>query len=382
MKRHAEIAGGGIGGLGSAVMLARQGWTVRVHERSPEIREIGTGIYIKNNAIEVLEEIGIFDHLVPNGVKLERSQVVDRAGHIVQDRALTGKTRVHAFLRQTLIEALRDAAEQAGVEIVTGSTAVAADSRGELLLGDGRRFRADLVIAADGVRSKLRDSLGVGGSYRWLPTIVNRYLIPSREITPDRVTREHWSDRCRIGITPCGDDLTYVYQVCPEWGEAAAALPNDVAFWSSAFPRLRRVFEILSQTEASRHKFSMVRCPRWQKGRVAVIGDAAHGLPPTLGQGVGLTLMNARALVVALGRNRAVEEALPAWEAAIRGISDKTQRWAMRYDFFTRQWPTPLWFMRPAIIWAFRAVPALNRRMRVADQGLSLTALEARVFGK
>lgn len=382
MKRHAEIAGGGIGGLGSAVMLARKGWSVRVHERSPEIREIGTGIYIKNNAIEVLEEIGIFERLIPNGVKLERSQVVDRAGHIVQDRALAGRTRVHAFLRQALIEALRDAAEEAGVEIVTGSTATAADPAGELLLEDGRRLRADLVIAADGVRSKLRDSLGVGGSYRWLPTIVNRYLIPSREITPDRVTREHWSNRCRIGITPCGDDLTYVYQVCPEWDEAAAVLPNDVAFWSSAFPRLRRVFEILSQTEASRHKFSLVRCPRWQKGRVAVIGDAAHGLPPTLGQGVGLTLMNARALTVALGRNRAVEEALPAWEAAIRGISDKTQRWAMRYDFFTRQWPTPLWFMRPAIIWAFRAVPALNRRMRVADQGLSLTALEARVFGK
>jgi 2-polyprenyl-6-methoxyphenol hydroxylase-like FAD-dependent oxidoreductase len=363
-------------------MLARKGWTVRVHERSPEIREIGTGIYIKNNAIEVLEEIGIFDRLVANGVRLERSQVVDRAGHIVQDRALAGKTRVHAFLRQTLIEALRDAAEQAGVEIVTGSTATAADPTGELLLDDGRRLRADLVIAADGVRSKLRDSLGVGGSYRWLPTIVNRYLIPSREITPDRVTREHWSNRCRIGISPCGNDLTYVYQVCPEWDESAAALPNNIAFWSNAFPRLRRVFEILSQTEASRHKFSMVRCPRWQKGCVAVIGDAAHGLPPTLGQGVGLTLMNARALAVAVGRNRPVEEALPAWEAAVRGISDSTQRWAMRYDFFTRQWPTPLWFMRPAIIWAFRAVPALNRRMRVADQGLSLTALEARVFGK
>jgi 2-polyprenyl-6-methoxyphenol hydroxylase-like FAD-dependent oxidoreductase len=363
-------------------MLAQQGWTVRVHERSPEIREVGTGIFIKNNAIEVLEDIGIFDRLMPTGVKLERSQVLDRSGHIMQDRALAGKSRVHAFLRQTLIEVLREAAERAGVEIVTGSTAIAADRAGDLLLADGRRLRADLVIAADGVRSKIRDSLGVGGSHRWLPTIVNRYLISSREITPDLVTREHWSNRCRIGITPCANDLTYVYQVCPEWDETAIALPNNVAFWSSAFPRLRPVFEILSQTEASRHNFSVVRCPRWQKGRVAIIGDAAHGLPPTLGQGVGLTLMNSRALVVALGRNRAVEDALPAWETAVRAISDKTQRWAMRYDFFTRQWPTPLGFMRPAIVWAFRAVPALNRRMRIADHGLKLSALESRVLGE
>jgi 2-polyprenyl-6-methoxyphenol hydroxylase-like FAD-dependent oxidoreductase len=287
------------------------------------------------------------------------------------------RSRVHAFLRQTLIEVLRDAAERAGVEIVTGSTAIAADPTGELLLEGGQRLRADLVIAADGVRSKVRDSLGVGGSYKCLPTIVNRYLVPSREITPDPVTREHWSNRCRIGITPCGNDLTYIYQVCPEWDKAAMALPSNVAFWSGAFPRLRREIEILSQTEASQHNCSIVRCPSWQKGSVAVIGDAAHGLPPTLGQGVGLTLMNARALAVVLARSRTVAEALPAWEAAMRFISDRTQRWAMRYDFFTRQWPTPLWFVRPAIIWAFRSLPALNRRMRIADQGLGLTALES-----
>jgi 2-polyprenyl-6-methoxyphenol hydroxylase-like FAD-dependent oxidoreductase len=376
MRRHAEIAGGGIAGLSSAMMLAQQGWTVRVHERSPEIREVGTGIYLKNNAIEVLEETGVFDRLIPNGVKLERSQVLDRDGRIMQDRALVEKSRVHAFLRQTLIEVLRDAAERAGVEIVTGSTAIAADPTGELLLVSGQRLRADLVIAADGVRSKIRDSLGVGGSYKWLPTIVNRYLVRSREITPDLVTREHWSNRCRIGITPCGNDLTYIYQVCPEWDKAAMALPSNVAFWSGAFPRLRREIDILSQTEARRHNYSIVRCPSWQKGSVAVIGDAAHGLPPTLGQGVGLTLMNARALAVILARTRTVAEALPAWEVAMRFISDRTQRWAMRYDFFTRQWPTSLWFVRPAIILAFRSLPALNRRMRIADQGLRLTGLE------
>jgi 2-polyprenyl-6-methoxyphenol hydroxylase-like FAD-dependent oxidoreductase len=377
MKGHAEIAGGGIGGLGSAVTLARNGWTVRVHERSSEIREVGTGIYIKNNAIEVLGELGIFDRLAPRGLKLERSQVLDRDGRIMQDRALVDRSRVHAFLRQTLVEALRDAAEHAGVEIVTNSPAVAADPAGELLLENGRRLRADLVIAADGIRSRVRDSLDIGASYRSLPTVVNRYLIPSREITPEAITREHWSGRYRIGITPCAADLTYVYQVCPEWDKTAVALPSHVAFWSEAFPRLRRAIEVLSQAEATQHNFSIVKCPRWQKGRIAIIGDAAHGLPPTLGQGVGLTLMNAHALAAILGRSRTVEEALPAWEAAVRFISDRTQRWAVRYDFFTRQWPTSLWFLRPAIIWAFRSFPPLNRRMRIADQGLKLTAIEA-----
>jgi 2-polyprenyl-6-methoxyphenol hydroxylase-like FAD-dependent oxidoreductase len=373
MKGHAEVAGAGIGGLSCAIMLAQRGWTVCVHEQSPEIRELGTGIQLKNNAIEVLEEIGIFDRFVPHGFKLERARHRNPDGGLMQERVLAGKSRVYVFLRHTLMEILRLEAQRAGVEIVTSSRAVMADPAGWLLLDDGRRLAADLVIAADGAQSKLREQLAVGGSYRTLPTLANRFLIPSRDMTPEPVTTEHWSGRYRIGIMACGSDLSFVFQVCPEWDKTAGALPIDVACWSKAFPRLRREIEVLAQTAAIQHNFSIVQCPRWQTGRVAIIGDAAHGLPPTLGQGAGLTLMNAYALAVALDRHRSVDEALPAWESAVRFISDRTQAWAMRYDFFTRQWPESLWFVRPAIIRAFQ-LPALNRRMRIADQGLKLAS--------
>jgi hypothetical protein len=86
----------------------------------------------------------------------------------------------------------------------------------------------------------------------------------------------------------------------------------------------------------------------------------------------GLVLMNARALAMALDGRRPVEDALSAWETGIRTISDNAQRWALRYDALTRSWPRPLWFMRPAVLWAFRSIPALGRRMRMADQGMKL----------
>jgi hypothetical protein len=57
-------------------------------------------------------------------------------------------------------------------------------------------------------------------------------------------------------------------------------------------------------------------------------------------------------------------------------VSDKTQRWSLRYDFFSRQWPASLWFLRPPIIWAFRSLPSLTNRMRIADRGLNLPAME------
>jgi hypothetical protein len=60
----------------------------------------------------------------------------------------------------------------------------------------------------------------------------------------------------------------------------------------------------------------------------------------------------------------------------VRFIADNAQRWALRYDFLTRCWPEPLWFLRPAIIWAFRSIPSLGRRMRIADQGLKFVRKE------
>ena len=105
--RTALIAGGGIGGLSVATLLAQRGWQVRVLERGDGIREIGAGIYIKNNSIEVFEEMGVFDRLKPHGSALQWARVVDAQGKTIQIRDNhTGKARVWVFPRQALVETL------------------------------------------------------------------------------------------------------------------------------------------------------------------------------------------------------------------------------------------------------------------------------------
>src|SRR5882757_6753823 len=106
MQRHAEIAGGGIGGLGLGLMLARHGWTVRVHERSAEIREVGAGIYVKNNSIEVLEHYGIYPQLEPLGTKLQFARIRNAEGRVMQQRPLTGQSRYLVLPRQSLVDVL------------------------------------------------------------------------------------------------------------------------------------------------------------------------------------------------------------------------------------------------------------------------------------
>ena len=99
-----------------------------------------------------------------------------------------------------------------------------------------------------------------------------------------------------------------------------------------------------------------------------ILGDAAHALAPTLGQGTNLALSNARSLVTFLESSADVPAALAAWEPAVRPVTDATQVWAGRYDRVTKHWPDWLLVARAATIWAFGALSPLNARLRQADR--------------
>ena len=373
MKGHAEIAGGGIGGLALGTMLRQRGWTVRVHERSEEIREIGAGIYIKDNSIRVMEEVGMFPRLAARGTRLQQARLKDPQGNVLLTRPHdTDATRVYVFSRQALIEEWRDTALAAGVEVVTGSTVSGADPAGALILENGERCKADLVVGCDGVWSRVRESLSLGARASQLPTVINRFLLPHRRFTPEPVTTEHYAGQRRIGITPSGEALTYVFTVSPLSDAASNVLPFPVANWLAEYPQLGDLFEDLRATGGTSFQYCLVRSPRWQKGRVALVGDAATGMPPTLGQGAGLTIMNARALAEALERSQSVDAALPQWESAVRFVSDMTQNWALRWDWISRTCPPQFAWMKPVFLATLRAMPSINRRMRIADRGLEV----------
>ena len=119
--RRAEVVGGGIAGFCAATALARCGWPVRLHERGRELREIGAGIFLWENALRGLEAIGALADATARG-ELDRSwEFRDERLRLLQSGWMMDDARLYTVLRTDLHRALADAARRDGVDVCTGS---------------------------------------------------------------------------------------------------------------------------------------------------------------------------------------------------------------------------------------------------------------------
>ena len=349
-RRHVEIAGAGFAGLTAAAAFAQRGWSVRVHEAGNRLRTAGAGIYIYENGLKVFEAVGAYEAAT-------RGAFPGRAREMRDDRNNTiariewpsgGPMRMFSIVRQNCIDALAAAAEEAGAEIVTGSEVAGAEPEGVLILADGRRRKADLVIGADGVGSPVRDSLGLTRSFRQLPDGAIRLLVPrteeERESAETRNYIEYWSGRRRLLYTPVSDDAVYLALLSPVTDAEAQRIPIGVDLWTRSFPYLENLFPRIGD-RGRWDPFVVIRLKRWSYGRVAMIGDAAHAMAPNLGQGGGCGMMNGLALAVYLDRFDDILAGLAEWERCERPLTDHTQRISTIYGW-PGSWPPRLraWF--------------------------------------
>jgi 2-polyprenyl-6-methoxyphenol hydroxylase-like FAD-dependent oxidoreductase len=349
-RRCAEIAGAGIAGLTAACALANRGWSVRLHERTSELREMGAGIYLKLNSLLVLKEIGALNDVRQVGMRLRIGEIRDEKDRVVVRRELPEDEEALTILRGELHRVLAETAIRLGVEVMTNSNVMSAGPSGKLMLESGEIAQADLVIGADGYRSIIREQLGLTRSLIALSDGATRILAPRVGEEREGYTAEYWAGDCRVGVVPCSGKLLYLYMIGPEANERARAIPVDKDFWAERFPRIAGIIQRIP-AEGGRHdQLHLVKVNSWCSGRVAMIGDAAHAQPPNLGQGAGMAMSNAGALAAALDREADVPTALRVWERERRGLSDDVQKWSHRYGLFCNgplanlYWPRSLVF--------------------------------------
>lgn len=308
------IVGAGLAGLTAFRLLRAEGHEVQLVEQARRFDRRGYGIGLWSNAWRVLEDAGAADAVFRAGVTVDYWEVRDAAGRVLQglrpQREGTGRFTVQEDTRRPFTVIHRaDLHEALGTrvpnDVVTMGTTVrdvAQDDNGvTVTLSDGARERADVLVGADGVHSRVRE-LVFGSTPRDLGTAAWAFWVPDGIELPDGFT-EMWGENGKallvVGVS--GTRMATLSMPVP----AQAAIEDPLAYLKARSREwilpdvIDRVTETGGDVFFDRNR--RVDLARFDRGRVVLLGDAAHALHPIVGMGASLAMEDAWVLSDQLG---------------------------------------------------------------------------------
>ena len=324
MKPSIIIAGGGIAGLSTAIALQQQGIQVTVYDAQVPNVIPGTGLGIGANAIQALDTLHLKNAFITCGHPLSSIQFISARGRKLNATKFAlqdaNEAKYISILRCELLELLRSKIEDPST-IISGKPCVGVEqneNKAMLRFQDGSTAEADAVIGADGIQSGIRRQLF--NTARIRPAGYSCWT----GITPrlpdgfdDTYATETWGPAGRVGIVPLSNRRAYWF-ICINDHMNKRSIETLDGLIEHFKGYHTAIVDILRASDPGQISYQTIMdlqpMPRFTKGRVALIGDAAHAATPNLGQGACQAIEDAVILAKELGRQATVQGALRRYE--------------------------------------------------------------------
>lgn len=333
----ALVVGGGVAGLSAAVAFQKVGIEAEVFERSPEIRDIGAGKSVWRNGVQALGWLGVAGEVAGVGSPIEEIRVLTWRGRVLHRIPVGWLGTSLALERRDVLVPLAGRVHASTVHTSARCVGVEQDDRGVTVrFEDGSIARGDILVGADGIFSTIRSVIFPGWEPRYAGHVAWRGIANvSDERWPAGISFNWYGRGKHFALMPLTGGRTFWY--------ATKNLPVDtvdggrdeiVRLFADA---VEGVADLIRATEPEwivrNRLFDLPFRRRWGRGRVVLIGDAAHAMRPNLGQGACTAIEDAVVLAQTMKVLPEPERALPRFERLrrrrvrwIRGWSEITSR--------------------------------------------------------
>jgi 2-polyprenyl-6-methoxyphenol hydroxylase-like FAD-dependent oxidoreductase len=318
------IVGGGLSGTSAALSLQREGIDAEIVEKEQVWGATGTGITLMGPAMRALKQLGVLEQCLKEGSGTSEMSLFNADGellHTVHIEGLLGPDypAVGGMMRPMLHRVLAEAAAEKGVSVRTGVTVSTLEQhpdRVDIEMSDGSSGSYALVLGADGWRSQVREL--VFGDEAPQPQPLGQMVWRALLDRPASVTGEYqfYGPGVKTGFTPLGPDKMYQFlvqpfadAVLPDPDERPARMRELLAPFGGVVAEVRETITEPEQVDV-RKLYWLLMPPPWYRGRVLLIGDAAHATTPQLAMGGAIALEDGIVLGELLAAENELEAAL------------------------------------------------------------------------
>ena len=322
--RRVLVVGGGIAGGVLSLALAQKGVEVILVDLRSELGGVGHGITLQGNALKAFHAVGIYDQLAERGFAFDKLRMRSADGHVIAEipaPPMGGQDLPPTMgaVRGNIADILAVEVVKAGVDVRLGTTITAIQDDGDSVtatLSDGSTETVDLLVGADGIRSKVRSMIGIETEPHHVGMGIWR-TVAKRPAEMECSELYYGGPKYKAGYTPISDDLCYAFLLEEDLdrsfvgeGPNGALLKERGQGYGGIWGQVR---DGLADDAIVNYQWIEAICVEepWFRGRSIIIGDAAHACPPLIAQGAAMCAEDAVVLAEMLTAGDGVDEVLP-----------------------------------------------------------------------